>query len=141
MFKNIFKILFFFLSLTLSSESKNFNNIIINGNERISDETILVFSELSKVDFLDENSINLILKKLYQSGFFKDVIVRIENKDLIIEVSEKPIIQSVVIEGIKKKKSEEEIYKLLSLKDRSSFNTNSVKQDEIKIINYLKGKG
>tara|TARA_B110000027_G_scaffold126970_1_gene145848 strand:+ start:3053 stop:5290 length:2238 start_codon:yes stop_codon:yes gene_type:complete len=141
MFKNIFKILFFFLSLTLSSESKNFNNIIINGNERISDETILVFSEVSKVDFLDENSINLILKKLYQSGFFKDVIVRIENKDLIIEVSEKPIIQSVVIEGIKKKKSEEEIYKLLSLKDRSSFNTNSVKQDEIKIINYLKGKG
>jgi outer membrane protein insertion porin family len=103
MFKNIFKILFFFLSLTLSSESKNFNNIIINGNERISDETILVFSEVSKVDFLDENSINLILKKLYQSGFFKDVIVRIENKDLIIEVSEKPIIQSVVIEGIKKK--------------------------------------
>jgi outer membrane protein insertion porin family len=141
MFKNIFKILIIFFSLIISSESKNFNNIIINGNERISDETILVFSEIDNVKFLDENSINLILKKLYQSGFFNDVTINLVNKDLIIEVSERPIIQSVVLEGVKKKKSEEEIYKILSLKDRSSFNTNSVKKDEIKILNYLKGEG
>ncbi len=141
MFKNIFKILIIFFSLIISSESKNFNNIIINGNERISDETILVFSEIDNVEFLDENSINLILKKLYQSGFFNDVTINLVNKDLIIEVSERPIIQSVVLEGVKKKKSEEEIYKILSLKDRSSFNTNSVKKDEIKILNYLKGEG
>ena len=141
MFKNIFKILIIFFSLIISSESKNFNNIIINGNERISDETILVFSEIDNVEFLDENSINLILKKLYQSGFFNDVTINLVNKDLIIEVSERPIIQSVLLEGVKKKKSEEEIYKILSLKDRSSFNTNSVKKDEIKILNYLKGEG
>ena len=103
MFKNIFKILIIFFSLIISSESKNFNNIIINGNERISDETILVFSEIDNVEFLDENSINLILKKLYQSGFFNDVTINLVNKDLIIEVSERPIIQSVLLEGVKKK--------------------------------------
>ena len=91
--------------LTYSSFSKNFENILINGNKRISNETILVFSELPNDKFLNENSINIILKKLYKSGFFKDVIVKIENNDLIIDVIENPIIQNVFIEGIKRKKT------------------------------------
>ena len=33
--------------------------------------------------FLNENSINDVLKKLYKSGFFKDVVVKIENKKLV----------------------------------------------------------
>ena len=45
---------------------------------------------------LDENSINQILKKLYQSGFFKDVAVKIENMNLIIDVIEKEIAQELV---------------------------------------------
>ena len=80
MFNFIFKILFVLLFLTLSSFAQNYNNVLIKGNERISDETILVFIKLPKEKFLDENSINIILKKIYQSGFFKDVVVKIENK-------------------------------------------------------------
>ena len=63
--------------------------IIINGNERISNETILVFSEITDNKSLDENSINEILKKLYNSGFFKDVAVKIENNNLVINVIRK----------------------------------------------------
>ena len=47
-----------------SSFSKNFEKIIINGNERISKETILVFSEIKDNEPLDENSINDALKKM-----------------------------------------------------------------------------
>ena len=134
----IFVIFFFF---TISTWSEEFDNVLINGNERISDETILVFSELPTEQFLDENSINIILKKLYQSGFFKDVLVKIKNKNLIIEVIENPIIQTVFIEGIKRKKTEESIYEILSLKSRSSFNTVLSKQDENAILIFLKNKG
>ena len=76
----------FFIHLTIlsfflifSSYAKNYERIIINGNERISSETILVFSEISEDQSLNENSINNILKKLYESGYFKDVSVKIEN--------------------------------------------------------------
>ena len=134
----IFVIFFFF---TISTWSEEFDNVLINGNERISDETILVFSELPSEQFLDENSINIILKKLYQSGFFKDVLVKIKNKNLIIEVIENPIIQTVFIEGIKRKKTEESIYEILSLKSRSSFNAVLSKQDENAILIFLKNKG
>ena len=58
----------FILSIFLaySAYSKNYEQIIVNGNERISNETILVFSEGPENKSLDENSINKILKKLNQ---------------------------------------------------------------------------
>ena len=138
MFKLIFKIFIVFFLFTGSIRSEEFQNILINGNERISKETIIVFSDLPSENFLDENSINNILKKLYKSGFFKNVVVRIENKNLVIVVEENPIIQTIFIEGIKKKKLVESLYEVLSLKDRSSFNLISVKKDTEAIINLLK---
>jgi outer membrane protein insertion porin family len=141
MIKFIFKIITLFVLLTLASNSKDFNNIIISGNERISNETILVFSEIPKNKTLDENSINLILKKLFETGFFEDVVVKLKNDNLIINVNENPIIQEVLIDGIKRNKTVESLYDILSLKNRSSFNSNLVKQDEIKILNNLREKG
>ena len=141
MFKHFIKVFTLFFLLTLSTESKNFNNILVNGNERISKETILIFSEISEDQTLDSNSLNIILKKLYKTGFFKDVVIKFENKDLIIDVIENPIIQTVFIEGIKRNKTEEAIYKILNLKDRSAFNKILMKKDETLILNYLKNSG
>jgi outer membrane protein insertion porin family len=141
MFKFFIQLILFYIFLTFSSYSKNYEKIIVNGNQRISNETILVFSEIQDSKALDENSINEILKKLYKSGFFKDVTVKIENKNLVIEVLENPIIQTVFIEGIKRKKTEESLYEILSLKNRSSYNLSMIKKDEVAILNFLKDNG
>ena len=102
MFKFFLHLTILSFFLTLSSYAKNYERIIINGNERISSETILVFSEISEDQSLNEKSINNILKKLYKSGYFKDVSVKIENNNLIINVLENPVIQAVYINGIKR---------------------------------------
>ena len=141
MFKFFLHLIILSFFLASSSHSKNYENIIIKGNERISNKTILVFSEISDDKFLDENSINDILKKLYKSGFFKDVSVKIENKNLTINVLENPIIQSVYISGISRKKTEESLYEILSLKSRSSYNSVLIKKDENDILKYLKDQG
>ena len=104
MFKLILQLIFFSILLVSSTNSKNYEQIVINGNERVSNETILVFSEVTVDKILDENSLNQILKRLYNSGFFSNVEVKIENNDLIINVVENPIIQTVHIEGIQEKK-------------------------------------
>ena len=127
--------------LAFSAFSKNYEKIIVNGNERISNDTILVFSEIQDNKVLDENSLNEILKKLYKSGFFKDVKVKIESNNLIIEVLENPIIQTVFIEGIKRKKTQESLYEILSLKNRSSYNSSLIKKDELAILSFLKNDG
>jgi len=141
MFKFYIQLILFSIFLTFSSYSKNYEKIIVNGNERISNETILVFSEIQDNKALDENSINEILKKLYKSGFFKDVTVKIENNNLLIEVLENPIIQTVFIEGINRKKTEESLYEILSLKNRSSYNSVLIKKDEVAILSFLKDDG
>ena len=141
MLKFFIQFILFSIFLAFSAYSKNYEKIIVNGNERISNETILVFSEIQDNKALDENSINEILKKLYKSGFFKDVKVKIENNNLIIEVLENPIIQTVFIEGIKRKKTEESLYEILSLKNRSSYNSTLIKKDEAAILSFLKDDG
>jgi outer membrane protein insertion porin family len=141
MLKFFFHLIFLSILFTFPSYSKNYERIIINGNERISNETILVFSEIVENKSLDENSINDILKKLYKSGFFKDVNVQIKNNNLTINVIENPIIQTVFINGIKRKKTEESLYEILSLKNRSSYNSILVSKDENAILYYLKDKG
>ena len=127
--------------LVLPTLANNFDEIIIEGNVRISDETIKVFSDISENSPLNEESLNTILKKLYETGFFKDVDLKLDNNKLIINVIENPIIQSVFIEGVKAKKIKKLINDTIISKDRSSFNINNIKIDEISLINELKKKG
>ena len=141
MFHYIFKIFLFISLFTLAANSKNYNEIVIDGNIRISDESIKVFSNIPDNDELDEDKLNIILKRLYDTGFFKDISIVINNDKLIIKVKENPIIQNVNIEGIKNSGLEKSIIDILALKDRSSFNTTKFKNDEIAIVNLLKSKG
>ena len=77
MLKYIFHFFFILIFLTTPTISEEFDNIIINGNERISDKTIQIFSELPNEKFLDENSTNIILKNLYKTGFSETVIIKL----------------------------------------------------------------
>ena len=54
---------------------------------------------------------------------------------------ENPIIQTVFIEGIKRKKTQESLYEILSLKNRSSYNSSLIKKDELAILSFLKNDG
>ncbi len=141
MFSFILKLFLFLVIFISPSFSKNYNEIVITGNKRISNETIKVFSSIQENENLDENSLNLILKNLYETGFFSDVSVNIVNDKLIIKVVENKIIQSVIIEGVKSRTIEDSIINILNLKDRSSFNMTALKNDESAIINLLKTKG
>ena len=141
MFKNLFKIFIIIFLVTLPAKSQNFDNILISGNKRISNETILVFSEISDQKFLNEKALNIILKKLYKTGFFKNVNLEIQKNQLTIKVVENPIIQNILIEGIESSSIEESLLDKISLKNRSSFNITAVTNDEIMILNVLRNKG
>ena len=102
-------VIFFFLLIVFnfSSKAEVVNEIIVNGNERISDDTVIMFTEISNGKFLDEDKLNSILKNLYDTGFFKDVDISFLNNKLVIKIVENPIIESVIINGIKAKKIKE----------------------------------
>ncbi len=119
--KFIISFLIVFYSMTALSQAKIINKLIIEGNKRISPQTIKVFSGLDDGSNVDESDLNDIVKELYKTNFFKQVSIKFSNDDLIISVIENPIIQEVLIEGIKKESFKKEIYDSLTLKNKSSY--------------------
>ena len=115
--------------------------INITGNNRISDETIKMFSTVDVDQKISPSDINNILKLIYESNFFKDVSVKFNDNILSINVSENPIIQEISYDGIKSKRIKDTILTNLSLKSRSSFNKLILKNDKKKIQSSLKNLG
>ena len=122
--------------------SDEIKNIEINGNKRISDETIIVFSGINQSNEINSSSdLNKILKDLYSTNYFSDVTVDFTNNKLIINVVENPIIQSVQLNGIKAKKFKNAIIDNLVLKEKTSYVENFVSKDINRIKSIMKRSG
>ena len=105
MFKKIFFLFFlFFLYFPNSSNSEIIKNIKVEGNVRISSETINVFSQVSINDNLDSSEINDVLKKIYSTGYFENVNVEFNEGILFIKVIENPLFKILYMRVLKLKK-------------------------------------
>ena len=141
-FVNLFK-LFFLIWLLISGQalSAAVNKIEIIGNDRIADETIKMFISVDIKDEINDEKLNKILKDLYETEFFKDISVKFDNQILSIIVQENPIIEKIIYNGIKSSRILEIIKQDTLIKQRSSFNENSLKKEKLKIENILKSLG
>ena len=140
MFKFIIIKLFFLFYFSLVS-AEVIKKIEVTGNDRIPDETIIMFSKVKINDDINKKDINNILKEIYETNYFENVVVDFNNQILKITVNEFPIIQNLQYEGIKAKKIREVVLKDLTLRNRSSFNEFFLKEDKKKIDNNLKTLG
>ena len=98
MIKFLIKFLLIVAVTICNSNSEVVKKIEILGNERITDQSIEIFNPISVNDDIDVREIDLILKKLYETNFFKDVNVSFKNNILTISVVEFPIIQNVCVD-------------------------------------------
>ncbi len=127
--KKILLIIGLVLLVNSTSNSEIVTDIKINGNSRISDETIIIFGEIEKNKDYSRKELNNIIKKLYSTEFFKNVELTIDEGSLAIFIVENPIVQNLVIEGIKAKKFKERILEILTIKERTSFIESKLKKD------------
>ncbi len=141
MLKLFFKTILILLILITQSSSEIVKNVEITGNKRISKETILVLGDINLNEDFNQTKINNSLKKLYQSNFFSDIKISQNKSILNISVVENPIIEEILITGIKKKTFTEKIYETIKLKNRMSFTENQLKKDLDVINNMLKING
>ena len=130
-----------FLFLNTSLKSEIVKDIKVVGNERISSQTIVVLSNINEGDDLNKNSLNIVIKNLYETDFFKDIQVELNNNILLITVKENPIIQEVVFQGIKREKLKEALYDNIKLKNKNSFVEYYAKKDKDLILNILQQLG
>ena len=96
--------LFIMLMFFSAAKAEFVNNIVINGNERVSSETIILLGDVEKDKEYTDTILNNIINELYKTNFFSDIKLEILNGTLQIEVTENKIIQTIEINGIKANK-------------------------------------
>ncbi len=122
----LFAIKFLTITSTLSEQLKS---IDIEGNERLADETIILFSNLKIGDDIDANIINNTFKNLFQTDYFKDLKITFNSGKLNIIVKENPIVSEITIKGIKNKSLLKELEKIVRKTEKYPFiNSNIISQ-------------
>ncbi len=131
----------FFYSLCTPSFSEVIKKIKISGNDRVAEETILMFSKIKIGDDIDNNNINDLLKRLYDTNFFENVSIKFNSNLLSIIVEESPIIETISYNGIKSETLKDIVVSGLKLNSRSSYNEILLKNDKDKMLSSLKTLG
>ena len=72
-------LLIFLINISSSFADQLVKEINVEGNKRVPSETILMFSEVDLEKSLNENDINSITKKLYETNYFSNVSVIFKN--------------------------------------------------------------
>ena len=141
-FKNkIFFLIIVFFSITSGAFSEIINNIKVEGNKRVSDKSIEMFSNINIGDDVDQDELNQILKNVYDSNFFNDVKVTLQDNVLTIFVEESSLVENVIIKGPKSKTLISDLEKNLKVKSRTSYNEILFLEDKKNITEALKQKG
>ena len=139
------KIKFFALIIFLFSATFSYaeivKEIIIDGNDRVNSETIKIFGKVKVGDNLDKNDLNEILKNLYETNFFQNVDLSLNNSILKINLIENPVIQNLVIKGVENNTLKEKLTDIFSLKEKNPYVESEVKLSLNNIKNLLQEVG
>ena len=134
-------IFIFFISFIKNLSAETIQKFEISGNDRISKETIIMFSNIKIGENVDNNILNKVLKSLYATDYFENVEISFNNNVIQIKVIENPIIQSVIINGIKKDKIYENIKNITSKTEKYPFIESKINEQMVLMKNILKSYG
>jgi outer membrane protein insertion porin family len=114
--------------------------IVVQGNERIEQDTILSYLPIQVGDTVDQQKLDLALKALTRTELFSDVRIQLQGDTLLVQVVENPIINQIIFEGnssIKKDKLEDEVV----VRPRGIFTRAKVQEDVGRIIELYRRSG
>ena len=135
--KNFFLSLTLLFFLTIKSNATIINNVEVKNNNRISKETIITYGNIIIGKDYSQEDLNDIIKRLYQTNFFKNISLKLDDKTLILNIEENKIIQRVLVEGIKSETIKEKILENLFSKDKSPFLIEKINKDRLLILSSL----
>ena len=117
------------------------NRIVVRGNQRIDQTTVLSYLPIQPGDTIDAATIDVAVRTLSRTGLFANVQLGLQaNGDLIVEIAENPIINQVTFEGNKAlaiKKLTDEV----TIKPRGIYTRARVQEDVGKIVELYRLSG
>ena len=114
-------IIIFTLIFFSSLNAEIARDVVIEGNNRISDETIKVYGNIKLNTDISKQDINQILKDLYSTEFFENIEITLNDGVLKIILKEYQIINNIELRGEKTEKFRELILERIRLREKGSF--------------------
>ncbi len=115
-------------------------HIIVRGEERIEESTILSYLPIAPGERVDSARIDDALKTLFRTDLFADVQIQLQGTDLIVRVSENPIINQVVFEGNHELK-EDKLRDEVQVRPRGVFTRSRAQADVQRIVELYRRSG
>ena len=110
------------------SQEDTISSIIVDGNKRISSETIIAISKIEKGALYSPSQLNSALQLIKKSTFFKTATVSFANNILTINVVENPTINTINFEGNSTLK-DENLSELIFSKERQTLSISKTEKD------------
>tara|TARA_B110000438_G_scaffold303518_1_gene365370 strand:- start:621 stop:2867 length:2247 start_codon:yes stop_codon:yes gene_type:complete len=133
--------IFFSIFFNISSNSEVVKKIKVEGNQRISLETIVIFGDIIIDKNYQSSDVTQLIKKLYETNFFSNISINLENGILNISVEENPIINTIVFTNEKAKKYQKVLKENLILREKTSFVKNYLKKDVNTVKEFYRQQG
>ena len=119
-------------------------DIKVEGNQKISEQEILMQVETQVGDKIVNDKLRKELKAIYDLGYFLDVKINFKNYQdgvqLIFKVMENPIIKEIIVEG-NQEVSDKKINSLLAVETGKILNMNKLKDSINEINKYYRNEG
>ena len=141
MAKFLLKIIIIYCSIITFSLSEIIRDVIVEGNNRISKQTIITYGNIKLNTNYDNEKINDVLKNLYSTNFFENISITKTNDNLKIIVKENKIIQTTIIEGVKSNTIKKSILDTMYSKDKAPFLERKVSEDINRIKSSINNLG
>ena len=110
------------------SQEGTISSIIVDGNKRITSETIIAISKIEKGALYSPSQLNSALQLIKKSTFFKTATVSFVNNILTINVVENPTINTINFEGNSTLK-DENLSELIFSKERQTLSISKTEKD------------
>ncbi|WP_083197091.1 outer membrane protein assembly factor BamA [Candidatus Viadribacter manganicus] len=114
--------------------------VLVEGNQRIEPATISSYLQVGPGDTFDPERIDMSIKTLFATGLFSDVQIEQRGSDLVVVVSENPIINRVVFEGMRTL-DEEDLEGEVQARPRSVFTPARAQADVQRILDVYRRNG
>ena len=139
------KLIFYLIILNFNfihfSHADNIKEFKIQGNDRVSNETIVMFSKLNLNQKINDKILNDAIKELYYTDYFETITLKNINGIILIDVKENPIIQNIEINGIDNNKILEKLKDITIKTEKYPFVENKI-SDQVNLLkNILKSYG
>ena len=132
-FQNLKTILFlialsFFITPSVMYSQENIiSSIVVEGNQRITTDTIISISKIEKGNSYSPSQLNSALQLIKKSTYFKTVEISQKNNILKINVIENPTINSINFEG-NDTLQDENLFELITSKERQTLSASKTEK-------------